>query len=74
MHRIEFPTVQASRPRDHPIGATGLMMLNELCLQIRGEAGAIQVPKARIGLAENGGGLIRKDLAACVVTILEASG
>ena len=60
--------------RGHPIGATGLMMLNELCLQIRGEAGAIQVPKARIGLAENGGGLIGKDLAACVVTILEASG
>jgi len=58
--------------RGHPIGATGLMMLNELCLQIRGEAGAIQVSKARIGLAENGGGLIRKDLAACVVTILEA--
>jgi len=60
--------------RGHPIGATGLMMLNELCLQIRGEAGPIQVPKARIGLAENGGGLIRKDLAACVVTILEAAG
>jgi acetyl-CoA acetyltransferase len=59
--------------RGHPIGATGLMMLNELCLQIRGEAGAIQVPKARIGLAENGGGLIGKDLAACVVTILEAA-
>jgi acetyl-CoA acetyltransferase len=59
--------------RGHPIGATGLMMLNELCLQIRGEAGAIQLPKARIGLAENGGGLIGKDLAACVVTILEAA-
>jgi acetyl-CoA acyltransferase len=59
--------------RGHPIGATGLMMLNELCIQIRGEAGAIQVPKARIGLAENGGGLIGKDLAACVVTILEGA-
>lgn len=59
--------------RGHPIGATGLMMLNELCIQLRGEAGTIQVPKARIGLAENGGGLIGKDLAACVVTILEAA-
>jgi acetyl-CoA acyltransferase len=58
--------------RGHPIGATGLMMLNELCMQLRGEAGAIQVPKARIGLAENGGGLIGMDLAACAVTILEA--
>ena len=59
--------------RGHPIGATGLMMLNELCIQLRGEAGAIQVPEARIGLAENGGGLIGNDLAACAVTILEAA-
>jgi acetyl-CoA acetyltransferase len=58
--------------RGHPIGATGLMMLNELCLQLRGEAGDIQVPKApRTGLAENGGGLIGNDFAACAVTILE---
>ncbi|MGB0035959.1 MAG: thiolase family protein [Candidatus Acidiferrales bacterium] len=60
--------------RGHPIGATGLMMLNELCIQLRGEAGAIQVPKARIGLAENGGGIIGNDLAACAVTILESCG
>jgi len=57
--------------RGHPIGATGLMMLNELCLQLRGEAGEIQVSDARIALAENGGGLIGNDLAACAVTILE---
>ncbi|HKS71553.1 MAG TPA: thiolase family protein, partial [Terriglobales bacterium] len=30
--------------RGHPIGATGLMMFNELCLQLRGEAGELQVP------------------------------
>jgi len=59
--------------RGHPIGATGLMMLNELCLQLRGEAGDIQLPKKpRIGLAENGGGLIGNDFAACAVTILES--
>ncbi len=59
--------------RGHPIGATGLMMLNELCIQFRGEAGSIRVPKARLALAENGGGLIGNDLAACAVTILEAA-
>lgn len=59
--------------RGHPIGATGLMMLNELCIQLRGEAGDIQIPKARIGMAENGGGIIGNDLAACAVTILEAT-
>lgn len=48
------------------------MMLNELCIQLRDEGGDIQVPKARIGLAENGGGIIGNDLAACAVTILEA--
>jgi acetyl-CoA acetyltransferase len=60
--------------RGHPIGATGLMMLNELCIQLRGEGGPLQVPNARIALAENGGGLIGNDLAACAVTILEATG
>ncbi len=59
--------------RGHPIGATGLMMLNELCLQLRGEAGDLQVPGAQIGLAENGGGIIGNDLAACAVTILESA-
>jgi acetyl-CoA acyltransferase len=59
--------------RGHPIGATGLMMMNELCIQLRGEAGVMQVPYAHIGLAENGGGLIGNDLAACAVTILEAA-
>jgi acetyl-CoA acyltransferase len=59
--------------RGHPIGATGLMILNELCIQLRGEGGPMQVPGAHIALAENGGGLIGNDLAACAVTILEAS-
>lgn len=57
--------------RGHPIGATGLMMLNELALQLRGAAGELQVPDARIALAENGGGLYGNDVAVCAVTILE---
>lgn len=57
--------------RGHPIGATGIVMLNELALQLRGEAGEIQVPGARIAMAENGGGMLRLDNAVCATTILE---
>lgn len=59
--------------RGHPIGATGILMLNEIALQLRGEAGEIQVPEARVGLAENGGGIIGHDSAVCSVTVLEAA-
>ncbi|KKW63315.1 hypothetical protein AAV95_17740 [Mycolicibacterium elephantis] len=57
--------------RGHPIGATGLMMLNEISIQLRGEAGGNAVANARYGLAENGGGVIGNDNAVCAVTILE---
>jgi len=63
--------------KGHPVGATGLSMIAELMLQLRGEAGPRQaagqngdrVP--RIALAENGGGVIGFDEAACSVIILE---
>lgn len=58
--------------RGHPIGATGLMMLNEIAIQLRGEAGGNAVANARYGLAENGGGVIGNDAAVCSVTILES--
>ena len=57
--------------KGHPVGATGLSMIHELALQLRGEAGPRQQPQALIGLAENGGGVIGFDEAACAVTILE---
>lgn len=40
----------------HPVGATGVRMIYEIVTQLRGEAGARQVAKARIGLAHNLGG------------------
>ena len=60
--------------KGHPVGATGLSMIYELTQQLRGEAGARQVHNARIGLAENGGGVVGFDEAACAVTILEGGG
>ena len=58
--------------KGHPVGATGLSMIHELALQLRGEAGERQTQNARIALAENGGGVIGFDEAACSVILLEA--
>ena len=57
--------------KGHPIGANGLSMVYELCQQLRGDAGERQVEGARIALAENSGGVIGFDEAACSVLILE---
>ncbi|WP_426408643.1 thiolase family protein [Bradyrhizobium ganzhouense] len=57
--------------KGHPVGATGLSMIHELVLQLRGEAGERQAKNVRIALAENGGGVIGFDEAACAITILE---
>ncbi len=51
----------------HPVGATGVKQIVELTQQLRGSAGARQVPGARFGLAQNVGG----SGATAVVHILE---
>jgi acetyl-CoA acetyltransferase len=56
--------------KGHPIGATGLGQVYELVTQLRGEAGKRQVQGAKVAVAENGGGLIGVESAACCVTIL----
>jgi acetyl-CoA acetyltransferase len=58
--------------RGHPIAATGLAMVNEIVLQLRKDAGARQVPDARIGLVHNMGGWIAESSAAVTVHILGA--
>ncbi len=57
--------------KGHPVAATGLSMIHELATQLRHEAGPRQVEGADVALAENGGGVLGLEEAACVVTILE---
>ncbi|MCA2980789.1 MAG: thiolase family protein [Myxococcaceae bacterium] len=56
--------------KGHPLAASGLAMLHEVTLQLRGEAGPRQVTGATVGLAHNAGGLIGFDEAMCSVTLL----
>lgn len=57
--------------KGHPVGATGLSMVFELTAQLRGECGPRQVAGAAIALAENGGGVIGFEEAACAITLLQ---
>jgi acetyl-CoA acyltransferase len=56
--------------KGHPVAATGLIQLFELVTQLRGEATSRQVDRARLALAENGGGFWGGEEAATTVTIL----
>ncbi len=51
------------------IGATGVAQIYEIFSQLRGEAGDRQVKNAKLGLTENGGGLVKGDPAAVSVHI-----
>jgi acetyl-CoA C-acetyltransferase len=57
------------KARGHPLGATGLAQVVELCWQLTGQAGERQV-EARVGLAHSIGGLATTNW----VTLLEAAG
>jgi acetyl-CoA acyltransferase len=56
--------------KGHPLGATGLAQIYELVTQLRHEAGPRQVEKARLAIAENGGGFHRFEEAVAAITIL----
>ncbi|MBW1668275.1 MAG: thiolase family protein [Deltaproteobacteria bacterium] len=57
--------------KGHPVGSTGLSMIYEIISQLRGEAGARQVRNAKIGLTENGGGVISTEEFSCCINILQ---
>jgi acetyl-CoA acyltransferase len=59
--------------KGHPIGATGCAQLTEIFWQLRGDAGDRQVKggNAKVGLTQNGGGMMRGEAAAMAVHILE---
>jgi acetyl-CoA C-acetyltransferase len=57
------------KAKGHPVGATGVGQLCDVAMQIRGEAGELQVARNQLGLAQNLGG----SGATSVVTILGAS-
>ncbi len=54
------------KSKGHPVGATGLGQICDVALQIRGEAGEMQLKRNSLGLAQNLGG----SGATSVVTIL----
>lgn len=59
--------------KGHPLGATGVAQVAELFWQLTGQAGARQVPQARIGLAHTvGGGVTKLEAGACAVLVLKA--
>lgn len=55
--------------KGHPVGATGVAQIAEIFWQLRGEAGKRQVEGAKVGLTENGGGMLRGEAAAVAVHI-----
>jgi len=55
--------------KGHPVGATGVAQIAEIFWQLRGEAGKRQVEGAKVGLTENGGGMVRGEAAALAVHI-----
>jgi acetyl-CoA C-acetyltransferase len=54
--RVPIATLGGLKARGHPVGATGMYQAVELYLQLTGQAGATQVPGAKLGMAQNIGG------------------
>ena len=55
--RVPISTFGGLKARGNPAGATGVYQIVEVAQQLRGQAGDNQVPDARIGMAQNLGGV-----------------
>jgi acetyl-CoA C-acetyltransferase len=66
--RIPINTSGGLKAKGHPVGATGIAQIIEVCEQLTAKAGSRQVKNARRGMAQNMGG----SGASCVIHILEA--
>jgi acetyl-CoA C-acetyltransferase len=55
--RIPISTMGGLKARGHPVGASGVYQIVECVEQLRGEAGANQVPDARVAMAQSLGGV-----------------
>jgi hypothetical protein len=73
-HVLRRPDSGQPERRPHlegpPIGATGVAQIVEIFTQLRGEAGDRQVKNPKVGLTENGGGMVKGDPAALSVHVL----
>ena len=67
---LPINTFGGLKARGNPLGATGVYQVAEVALQLRGAAGDHQVEDAKVGLAQNMGGLG----STCAVTILRRLG
>jgi acetyl-CoA acetyltransferase len=57
--------------RGHPIGATGAAQVVELAWQLEGRCDQRQVRNATVAMAQNAGGWVGTDAAACAVHVLQ---
>lgn len=69
--KLPINTSGGLESKGHPVGATGVAQIAEIVWQLQGRAGNRQVPGAKVGLTENGGGAIGIEAASMSVHILK---
>ena len=68
--KLPINTFGGLKARGNPLGATGIYQLAEVVLQLQGKAGDHQVEGAKIGVAQNMGGMA----SICAVNVLRRAG